>query len=98
MKKIELFHDFNKLYDSEREGYAIAPLVCNGTIKQIEVEKIVLFEGQILTLIDPDDVDEHGNHDRLEVDAKISFDKENKHWFGEFIHSKLKYRSEKNGT
>lgn len=96
--KIELFHDFNKLYDSDKKGYSIAPLICNGTIKQIESEKIVLSEGQILTLIDPDDVDKHGNSDRLEVDARIGFDKENKFWFGEFIRSELKYRSEKNDT
>ncbi len=96
--KIELFHDFNKLYDSHRKGYAIAPLVCNGTIKQIESENIVLSDGQILTLIDPDDVDENGNPDRLEVEAKVSFDKENGCWVGEFVHSELKYRSEKNAT
>ncbi len=98
MNKIELFHDFNKLYDSDKEGYAVAPLICNGTIKQIENEGIVLFEGLILTLIDPDDIDKNGNPDRLEVDAKISFDKGNNYWFGEFMHSELRYRSEKNGT
>ncbi len=96
--KIELFHDFNKLYDSSRDGFVVAPLICNGTIEQIRTESIILSEGQILTLIDPDDVDENGNPDRLEVDAKIGFDKENNYWFGEFIHSELKYRSEKNGT
>ena len=96
--KVELFHDFNKLYESVRKGYAIAPLVCNGTVEKIESENIVLSDGQTITLIDPDDVDENGNPDRLEVEAKISFDKENGHWVGEFIRSELKYRSEKNAT
>ena len=93
--KIELFHDFNKLYESPVEGWVKAPLICFGTHQQIEKEKITLFEGQTLTLIDPDDIDKNGNPDRLEVEAKIHFDKENDYWFGEFQYSKLKYRSEK---
>lgn len=96
--KIELFHDFNKLYESDEEGYAIAPLVCNGTIKQIESDNIVLSEGLMITLIEPDDFDENGNPARLEVEVKISFDKKNDYWFGEFIRSELKYRSEKKAT
>lgn len=96
--KIELFHDFNKLYEGNRKGYAIAPLVCNGTIKQIENENIVLSDGQRIILIDPDDVDENGNPDRLEVEAKVRFDEKYNCWVGEFVRSELKYRSEKNAT
>jgi hypothetical protein len=93
--RIELFHDFNKLYDSAIEGWVQAPLICFGSHKQLEEENIILFEGQTLLLIDPDGVDEKGNPDRLEVEAVIHFDIENGYWFGEFEHSKLKYRSEK---
>lgn len=96
--KLELFHDFNKLYESDRKGYAIAPLVCTGTIIQIEKENIVLFEGLILTLTDPDGVDKDGKPDRLEVEAKIYYDTENDNWIGEFIRSELRYRSEKKPT
>ena len=92
--RIELFHDFNKLYESSTKGWVQAPLVCFGTHQQIEKENITLFEGQTLLLINPDDVDENGNPDRLEVEAKIHFDKENGYWFGEVEYSKLKYRSE----
>ena len=95
LSKIELFHDFNKLHDSDKKGYAVAPLVCNGTTMQIEKEGIVLFEGLKLLLIDPDGVDKHGNPDCLEVDATISFDKEHNCWCGEFLYSELKYKSEK---
>jgi hypothetical protein len=86
------------LFESDKEGYAVAPLVCNGTIRQIESENILLFDGQVITLIDPDGVDENGKPDRLEVEAKVSFDKINDCWCGEFIYSELKYRSDKTVT
>ena len=94
-KKIELFHDFNTLLESSIEGKSIAPFICNGTIEQIKNENIVLSEGQLVTLINPDDVDEQGNPDRLEVDAIVRFDAKHKIWVGEFESCKLKYRSEK---
>ncbi len=92
---VELYHDFNKLYDNDIEGYVTAPLICHGTIKQMKSENITLTEGQVITLFDPDDVDTDGNPDRLEVDAKVSFDQKNGYWIGEFSYVKLKYRSEK---
>ncbi|PKG98080.1 hypothetical protein [Paraglaciecola sp. MB-3u-78] len=93
--RIELFHDFNKLLDGKEEGQVSAPLVCYGTVQQMEKENIVLSEGQIVTLIDPDDVDENGKPDRLEVEAQIRFDQEHNCWVGDFTRAELKYRSEK---
>ena len=92
---IELFHDFNNIQENAEEGIATAFLLCNGTIEQIENENIKLSEGQIVMLIDPDDVDEQGNPDRLEVEAKVRFDLNRNCWVADFKYNDLKYRSEK---
>jgi hypothetical protein len=88
--KPRIYADFNKL-DENRS----AILVCLGTKIDLDKLGLTLQEGMEVTLYQPDEVDENGLPDDLEVDAVIAFHKELKCWVGRFIWEDLSYRSEK---
>jgi hypothetical protein len=51
--------------------------------------------GMLVTLYEPDDVDEDGNPDCLEVDAVVKRDPTGRYWVGEFDSDELDYASKK---
>ena len=68
-----LFHDFNNLKPSKREGFVSAPLVCSGTKDDLEALGITLNDGMEVLLYEPDP-DPHGNLGFLEVPARVRYD------------------------
>lgn len=98
MTRARIYHDFNKLDpDADELGWTTvrAPLVCRGTADDLERLKIELHDGMLVTLYQPDDVDQQGNSDCLEVGATIRRSAKGEYWVGEFVYSELCYRLEK---
>ncbi len=89
--KPRIYADFNKL-DKDRN----AILVCLGTKNDLEEQDLKLVKGLEVTLYQPDDVDEEGNPDCLEVDAVIEYDSTNNFWIGVFEWEEMDYRSSNN--
>ena len=89
--KPRIYADFNKL-DKDRN----AILVCYGTNKDLDEQKLKLVKGLEVILYMPDDADEEGNADGLEVDAVIEYDSINNFWIGVFEWEELDYRSIRN--
>ncbi len=94
LKRLELYHDFNALIGVPG-GPGVAPLVCRGTIEDLQRLDLELSEGLLVTLYQPDDVDEYGNPDRLEVDATVTFDATHGCWTAVFDLDELDYASKK---
>jgi len=88
--KPRIYADFNKL-DAKRR----AILTCYGTARDLTALGIRFYDGMEVTLYMPDDVDQNGAPDSLEVDAVIEFDNENQYWVGSFSWNDLDYRSRK---
>jgi len=88
-----LFHDFNKLQGSKREGFVSAPLVCAGTKDDLTRLGLALKEGMEVLLYEPDEGPE-GKPDFLEVRATIRYDPDLKCFVGDFVQQDLMYRSE----
>jgi hypothetical protein len=88
-----LFHDFNNLQRSKREGLVSAPLVCAGTKDDIARLGVALRDGMEVLLYEPDPGPD-GSPDFLEVRAKIRYDADLKCFVGDFAWDDLKHRSE----
>jgi hypothetical protein len=88
--KPRIYADFNKLDENHS-----AILVCLGTRIDLDKLGLTLHEGMEVTLYQPDEVDENGLPDDLEVDAVVSFHEKLKCWVGKFKREELSYRSEK---
>jgi hypothetical protein len=86
-----IYADFNKL---DAPGRVI--LTCRGTKKDLDALGLAFHEGMRIRLYMPDDLDENGNLDSLEVDAVIEHDEKNKWWVGVYVHDDLDYVSKKN--
>jgi len=100
MDRVRLYHDFNKLEGDQppsRGTHQIvrAPLVCRGTANDLARLGNELYDGMLVTLYEPDDFDEDGNPDCLEVDAVVKRDPTGKYWVGEFDSDELDYASKK---
>lgn len=91
--KPRLYADFNKL-DQNRN----AILSCQGTRKDLEYLKTKLTPGLKVVLYMPDDIDELGAPDCLEVEAVVEYDPSQNEWIGIFEWDELCYRSEKKNT
>lgn len=83
-----IYADFNKL-DEDRS----AILACRGTIEDLAALNLELNEGMRVVLYMPDDLDERGSLDFLEVDAVIEFNQALNCWVGAFVWDELEYRS-----
>ncbi len=92
-----IYHDFNKLVPAESESLVSAPLVCHGTRVDLEALQVALVAGMRVTLYQPDDVDEDGMPDCLEVEAVIRYDETDAIFLGDFAFDELNYRSKKRG-
>lgn len=90
IEKPRIYADFNKL---DRNRSAI--LTCIGTRRDIDKQGLILAPGLEVRLYMPDDLDEAGNLDSLEVDAVIQFSDELNCWVGSFEWAQLNYRSER---
>jgi len=88
-----LFHDFNNLKPSKREGFVSAPLVCSGTKDDLEALGITLNDGMEVLLYEPDP-DPHGNLGFLEVPARVRYDADFKCFVADFVWNDLMHRSE----
>ncbi|WP_339733079.1 hypothetical protein [uncultured Gimesia sp.] len=91
--KPRLYADFNKL-DQNRS----AILTCLGTKKDLQELQLKLAPGLEVVLYMPDDVDETGTPDCLEVEAVIEYDRVHDEWIGVFEWDELCYRSEKKNS
>lgn len=89
--KQRIYADFNKL---DRNRCAI--LTCMGTQRDLELQGLPLSQGLEARLYMPDDEDENGELDSLEVDAVIQRSEELDCWVGVFEWDELKYRSRMN--
>ena len=65
------------------------PLVCQGTIKDLNENKIVLEEGMKLIFYNEDE-DENGNRDDLVVEGTIEYDKENEIYAARIVWEDIK--------
>ncbi len=83
-----IYADFNKL---DRNRSAI--LTCIGTANDLRSQGITLAPGLAVRLYMPDDEDQNGNLDFLEVDAIVQHSDELNCWVAEFQFDQLKYRS-----
>ena len=88
-----LFHDFNSLQPSKREGFVSAPLVCAGTKDDLEMLGITLNEGMEVLLYEPDP-DPAGNAGFLEVRARVRYDVDFKCFVADFVWNDLMHRPE----
>ncbi len=93
-EKPRIYADFNKL-DARRGSRRGVILTCQGTAHDLDAHGLTLQEGMEVILYMPDDVDEYGAPDNLEVDAVVEFDKVLGYWVGSFQWDELDYRSEK---
>ena len=65
------------------------PLVCQGTIKDLAENNIILGEGMKLVFYNEDE-DENGNRDDLVVEGIIEYDKVNKRYAARIIWEDIK--------
>jgi hypothetical protein len=83
-----IYVDFNKLDQNQS-----AILTCIGTLNDLESQGIVLREGLEVRIYMPDDVDERGDLDSLEVDAVVHYNAQLRCWVAAYDWDQLKYRS-----
>jgi hypothetical protein len=86
-----IYHDFNKLFPGKEEGMAAAPLVCSGTMRDLDELHLTLQEGMpvLLYQFDPD---AEGTPAFLEVEATIRFEPKVKCFMADFVLDELKHR------
>src|SRR5688500_7116341 len=74
LNKPRIYADYGKTDDFGR-----LILICNGTIRDLEHQGIILEEGLALTFY-TDDADDFGNSDDLLVDGIVVYNKEAERW------------------
>lgn len=88
ISKQRIYADYMKTDDFGR-----LILICNGTIRDLEHQGIVLREGLALTFY-MDDADDFGNPDDLLVDGIVAYDTEAERWVAVIDEVTFRHASE----